>query len=87
MTDARADSLIDRPAGYDARIRTPSWLDFCRKLRRFRANRCALCNGAGRLTVHHRTWERWGREEPTDVLPLCRECHRFADRARQEAKS
>lgn len=37
--------------------------------------RCQLCNGAKRLDVHHRTYERVGAEHPGDLTVLCRGCH------------
>lgn len=37
--------------------------------------RCQVCNGKGLLDVHHRTYERRGRERLADVTVLCRECH------------
>ena len=41
--------------------------------------RCQLCNKgkAARVTldVHHRTYERRGRESPEDLIVLCRNCH------------
>lgn len=38
-------------------------------------NRCQLCDAAGVLNVHHRTYARRGREKPQDVIVLCRPCH------------
>jgi phosphoenolpyruvate synthase/pyruvate phosphate dikinase len=38
-------------------------------------HRCQLCNGARRLDVHHRTYERLGAERPADLTVLCRMCH------------
>lgn len=36
---------------------------------------CQLCNHTGELHVHHRTYERRGKELPTDLTVLCRTCH------------
>src|SRR5262249_13818164 len=40
---------------------------------------CRLCNGEATdgcpLEVHHRSYERLGRELPSDLTTLCRECH------------
>lgn len=41
----------------------------------FAGERCSFCNAEGNLVVHHRTYERFGREDPSDVTVLCRECH------------
>ena len=37
--------------------------------------RCALCNSAENLDVHHKTYERLWQELPSDLTVLCRECH------------
>lgn len=37
--------------------------------------RCQLCNSEERVEVHHRTYERIGRELPTDLTVLCHACH------------
>ncbi len=37
--------------------------------------RCQVCNAFGWLDVHHRTYERVGREELGDLVVLCRKCH------------
>jgi len=68
-------------------IRRPRWFIFTRKVRAHWGNRCALCNDGGPLEVHHRTYERFGHEELTDCVPLCRKrCHPFADQARRATK-
>ena len=41
-----------------------------------RANRrCQLCAAQGFLNVHHNNYDRIGRERPSDVIALCRDCH------------
>src|SRR3990167_10700919 len=36
---------------------------------------CRLCGRTDRLTVHHKTYERIGREEMRDLEILCKGCH------------
>jgi hypothetical protein len=36
---------------------------------------CLVC-GASKVNLHHRTYQRLGRESLTDLVPLCRPCHR-----------
>ena len=36
---------------------------------------CEDCGRRRTLQVHHLTYDRYGHEEPTDVLMLCRDCH------------
>ena len=41
-------------------------------------HRCQVCYADRwfcRLNVHHRTYERLGRERPDDLIVLCRHCH------------
>lgn len=37
--------------------------------------KCQLCSKSGRLHVHHNTYERLGKELPTDLVALCERCH------------
>jgi 5-methylcytosine-specific restriction endonuclease McrA len=36
---------------------------------------CMGC-GTNRITLHHRTYIRLGCERPTDLIPLCWDCHK-----------
>jgi hypothetical protein len=40
------------------------------------AGHCRLCHAEARLEVHHATYERLGCECDTDLIPICRDCHR-----------
>ena len=60
---------------YYAYIKSPKWYALCQRTRDFWDNRCAVCYEPRPLEVHHRTYLRLGNELPTDVLPLCDECH------------
>jgi 5-methylcytosine-specific restriction endonuclease McrA len=42
---------------------------------RFRCRLCNRTNAEASLEVHHRTYERLGAEEASDLTTLCRECH------------
>lgn len=37
--------------------------------------RCQLCAASWKLNVHHNTYKNKGREQPEDVIVLCRDCH------------
>lgn len=60
---------------YEAYIASPEWRE--RREERIRAvgGRCQLCNQAGELHVHHRTYARVGREFDSDLTVLCARCH------------
>jgi restriction endonuclease Mrr len=80
--------LVDEPAPPDrlAQLRTMPYAKYLRtsEWRKVRAaallragNACALdMTHTEHLEVHHRTYERRGAELPTDIIVLCRECHR-----------
>lgn len=60
---------------YPEYIRSREWMGR-RRLAITRARcRCQLCNSPDNLEVHHRTYERLGREDPEDLTVLCSECH------------
>lgn len=44
-----------------------------KKLKKHR--HCEFCSSTGRLDVHHKTYERRGRERLSDLVVLCRSCH------------
>lgn len=37
---------------------------------------CGLCSRTANLNVHHRTYDRRGREHINDLIVLCDDCHR-----------
>ncbi len=76
MLHVRNDQPV-MPGLYAEYLRSPEW-----QQRRFQAlheagDRCQVCNSDGDLEVHHRTYERIGREELGDLIVLCRACHQL----------
>lgn len=68
---------------YTDYLRTDAW-----RRRRDRAikragGRCQFCNSAQRLEVHHRTYERLGREANGDLTVLCHDCHEWFHQKRK----
>ena len=60
---------------YDEYLGTIEW-EHKRQAALARAgHRCRLCNAAGALEVHHRTYDRRGHEDPDDLIVLCNRCH------------
>ena len=69
------------------RVRTPEYLAYMASAEwrqtaaaaKSRAGyRCERCGATGRLEVHHRTYDRLGREWPEDLQVLCPSCHAIA---------
>lgn len=64
-------------ADYLAYLRSPWWTGRKAAVIRYRGYRCERCGAAPfrGLQLHHRTYERLGRELPADVELLCKPCH------------
>jgi 5-methylcytosine-specific restriction endonuclease McrA len=65
---------------YVAHLRSPAWRAIARQALERADWRCQVCNADrwfSRLEVHHRTYERLGREAPKDLIVLCRHCHKL----------
>jgi hypothetical protein len=55
---------------------TEHWYSVRRNALAAAGRRCQLCNAADQvLDVHHRTYERLGKEKLSDLIVLCRSCH------------
>ena len=65
----------DHRDAYERYLRSDAWQE--RRLTALaRADgRCQTCNGKKRLDVHHRTYDRIGREKASDLTVICRTCH------------
>ena len=65
---------------YGLYLQSPAWRARAAAALRRAGYRCMICNADRwftRLEVHHRTYERLGRESPEDLIVLCRHCHKL----------
>lgn len=60
---------------YRRYLRSEHWRSLRRQVIRRSGGRCERCGRSGRLEVHHVTYVRRGRELPSDLQVLCRDCH------------
>lgn len=62
---------------YHAYLRTPHWQNVRKRYwASGRPKQCALClRNDLPLDLHHKTYERIGKERLSDLMPLCRPCH------------
>jgi len=72
----------DWRARYEKRIRSAQWRNMKADLIRLRGDKCERCSLRKPLELHHRTYERLGRELMSDLLLLCSNCHKIADEER-----
>lgn len=68
-------------------LRSPHWRSTRLGALERAGHRCQVCNAAQRLDVHHRTYERLGRERPEDLTVLCRTCHETFHTAKRQQRA
>ena len=62
---------------YQEYIKSKRWREIRKWILIFWDHRCAICNAKDNIEVHHRTYERLGRELTTDCIVLCDDCHKL----------
>lgn len=60
---------------YHEYLRSDSWRRVRERKLREAGRVCSLCPSVSNLHVHHRTYERLGKERLDDLVVLCRRCH------------
>lgn len=63
---------------YTQYLETIHWRHMRRSALMRAGRRCQLCADVRRLTVHHNSYERVGREDAYDLFVLCADCHDHA---------
>lgn len=70
---------------YDEYMNSLAWQRRRKRALKLAGGCCQQCGATaadGRLEVHHLTYERFGHENDADLVVLCRDCHRKADKER-----
>lgn len=63
-------------AGYRRYIASPEWTARRTSYYENHERRCRSCGANDKeIHLHHRTYERIGREDDSDLMPLCYSCH------------
>ena len=62
---------------YKEYLQSPEWAVIRRIKLEEAGHRCMVCNGDGKLHVHHRTYERIRMELLSDLIVMCADCHRL----------
>lgn len=58
-------------------LQTPEWKETRKRALKRAKFSCQLCNETNKvLNVHHRTYERRGNENNSDLIVLCEDCHK-----------
>ena len=64
-------------ASYSDYLKSATWRDVKQRYRESDLSQICMC-GETKVDLHHTTYERVGREELEDFVPLCRLCHEQA---------
>jgi 5-methylcytosine-specific restriction endonuclease McrA len=67
---------------YDGYVRGSKWRNMRDDMIRLRGEQCERCGYRYELQLHHRSYERLGRELISDLEVLCQPCHEKADEER-----
>lgn len=67
--------MAPRGFSYEVYLSSDGWKQRRSHALEWADHRCQVCNSPHDLHVHHRTYERIGREDPADLTVLCLECH------------
>lgn len=69
--------MTDLTVNYREYLRSPAWDKKRRKRLMIDGYACVRCGRKSReLHVHHKTYERLGRERMEDLETLCKRCHK-----------
>lgn len=72
-------------AEYTEYMQSRRWQERKRRLFKKRGYTCEMCGASGLpLDVHHKNYDRLGRELDDDLLIVCKDCHPKADKERIE---
>jgi 5-methylcytosine-specific restriction endonuclease McrA len=58
-------------------IHSPEWKKLRSQIIKRDGKKCRHCGVNTKLQVHHLTYKRFGHEEPSDLITLCKDCHRI----------
>jgi 5-methylcytosine-specific restriction endonuclease McrA len=61
---------------YQAYLKSEHWQSRRRVMLKLAGNLCGKCGSAESLHVHHKNYERVGRETAADLEVLCERCHK-----------
>jgi len=68
---------------YNAYMSSEEWYELKKKYYLNNKKICKKCNCKKIVYLHHKTYERFGKEELDDLECLCNECHKQVHREKQ----
>lgn len=62
---------------YAEYLASDDWYQRAKEAKERAGWRCAVCNSKSPVEAHHRTYQRLGCERNSDIVVLCRRCHKL----------
>ena len=76
-TDAEIKQIKDKRHTYNSYINSAQWYAFRKGILDKRGRKCERCGQTeGEIHAHHLTYERFTNELESDILLLCKKCHK-----------
>lgn len=60
---------------YLSYLDSKEWADIKIDIRQNKGNKCEICSSTNKLHVHHKTYKRLFKEEYSDLMLVCENCH------------
>lgn len=70
--------------GYTAYMLSPAWQQKRERIIFRDGGQCKACGGRDDLEVHHLTYAHFGKERDSELLTLCKKCHKAAHKTIQK---
>ena len=63
---------------YNKYLKSPHWYSLKIRFRKssYCKNQCWICGSKQNINIHHKTYRRIGKEWVSDLIELCRTCHK-----------
>jgi len=71
---------------YSQYLKSKHWQRVRRRALRRAGRHCSVCADQKNLDVHHNNYERLRKERMSDVVVLCRDCHKLYHEVLPESK-
>lgn len=75
MRTIRCQTTGEVVNSYKLYLRTKHWEQIKQRKLSQKNYKCEICGAKRNLNIHHKTYERLGCEELTDLQVLCKRCH------------
>lgn len=67
----------ENPETYELYLKTKHWLKVHGRYRKNHPKICSMCQHVSNIHLHHLTYDRIGREVDSDLIWLCKSCHKL----------